>query len=1570
MSSSDSDTDSIHGVERYRLIRASDTPPCEKPSNPEDVAFQSWLANQNHEKSSISDDARAAEETSSAFMEFDKSERSKTIINSPRQYQLDLFERAKETNTIVVLDTGQFGLFHICLFLCFVLQRLIYTSGSGKTLIAALLLRHIIDGELQRRADGKPEKTAFFLVDKVVLCLQQYKVLSENLNYPIGIFHGSITSNLKTKEDWDAQIRENMVIVCTAQILLDLLGNGLISMNRINLLIFDEAHHTKKSHPYARIVRDHYLGMKKERPRILGMTASPVDSKSKDLKVAALELEATLCSKIATISDEALAKWSQKRQQFERVVYYPPILPPTQARTDLWKRLSAILGLMTDFSGHLDAAQDISSILGPWCADQYWNILFHPCEVSQQHTVVRQVGRLGQADELLELLADEDWYTGLEEDHIATEVAKASKITLDYIKQRPNTNIDAINFSSKFLALHDILRDAFSVDETKRCIVFVQKRYIAFLLSDVFAQPGVTIQNMVCSYVVGSQKASSSIAKMSVRDQPQTLLRFKKGEINCLFATQVAEEGIDVPECDLIIRFDLCESAIQYIQSRGRARQAKSTFINMVEEGNMKQKRKLLEASRDAILLRRFVSVLSTDRKVADLAPAPDDVERQGKPGRVFHIPETGAQLSFDSSLQVLAKFVLSLSDSAEAHPEYVITPTHTGRRFVATVLLPDSSPVKMFRGMPQRSKILARGSAAFEACIDMINRKFINGNLQPILRKRLPSMRNARLALSPNKRAEYKMRIKSDRWSQTGRPSELFAVIISLDNAVIPGKYGRSLCLLTRFSLPQITPAELFVNRAEKTSAALIQCGTTLKISDTEFAVLANFTMTMFKDVFSKEYDCTDEDLPYFIAPCVSLVFDTTMDAVDPRSVVDWRLLGDVLAAEINAISADNGSHVDIFQNKLITDPWDGSRKFFTKTVNTALRPFDPVPASAPKPKSRSYLRAEQNIAEYSNSLSLSARRRMNWNPQQPVYNAELLPLRRNFLCAPVGEESEICQDCCIILEPLVVSKVKVPLFPISDSLYLWQRNPRKLTKWSAKIPVDVVVTALALPVIMYRIDSILVSVDACRFVLDMDIKPSLALEAFTKDSSNTDEHGQQQIEFQPGMGNNYERLEFLGDTFLKTATTIALFTRLPNTTEFEYHVERMVLICNQNLFNNAVDRHLEEYIRSKAFDRRTWYPDLTLKKGKASKREVSHSLANKSIADVCEAVIGAAYMSQPPGTMDLAVKAVTKMVLSKNHTMTRFSDYYDYYNDHGLPEWQSAAPTASENFAADKIDARIGYRFNSPKLLRSACKHPSYPYEPAIPHYQRLEFLGDALLDLAAVDYLFVTFPKADPQWLTEHKMAMVSNHFFACLCVELGLHRHLLTTSSSMFGSITQFARQFEEAKIESCSPKEGSNGGQPGPDFWVNLTRAPKALSDVLEAVVGAMFVDSKYNYQVVQDFFDRLIRPYFEQEDMSRYDTYSAGNAVTVLTKLMQDVFQCRSWRLCVAPVPYGTETGASALTEENAVCAMMVHGEAVDSRIGANGREAKVAVATRALQLVQDMDRDAFRARMGCDCMK
>jgi endoribonuclease Dicer len=54
------------------------------------------------------------------------------------------------------------------------------------------------------------------------------------------------------KDVWSKYINDYMVVVCTAEILKQGLLSSFIRMEQINLLIFDEAHHTKKDHPYAR----------------------------------------------------------------------------------------------------------------------------------------------------------------------------------------------------------------------------------------------------------------------------------------------------------------------------------------------------------------------------------------------------------------------------------------------------------------------------------------------------------------------------------------------------------------------------------------------------------------------------------------------------------------------------------------------------------------------------------------------------------------------------------------------------------------------------------------------------------------------------------------------------------------------------------------------------------------------------------------------------------------------------------------------------------------------------------------------------------------------------------------------------------------------------------------------------------------------------------------------------------------------------------------------------------------------------------------------------------------------
>lgn len=158
----------------------------------------------------------------------------------------------------------------------------------------------------------------------------------------------------------------------------------------------------------------------------------------------------------------------------------------------------------------------------------------------------------------------------------------------------------------------------------------------------------------------------------------------------------------------------------------------------------------------------------------------------------------------------------------------------------------------------------------------------------------------------------------------------------------------------------------------------------------------------------------------------------------------------------------------------------------------------------------------------------------------------------------------------------------------------------------------------------------------------------------------------------------------------------------------------------------------------------------------GKSQPPGNKHALADKTIADVCEALIGASLLAGGGShRFDMAVKAVTALVSSEDHDVSEWDDYSQLYS---LPKYQTAIADAPELDLAKQVEKKLGYHFNYPKLLRSAFTHPSYPSAWAkVPCYQRLEFLGDSLLDMACVEFLYHRYPDKDPQWLTEHKVLL---------------------------------------------------------------------------------------------------------------------------------------------------------------------------------------------------------------------
>ena len=219
--------------------------------------------------------------------------------------------------------------------------------------------------------------------------------------------------------------------------------------------------------------------------------------------------------------------------------------------------------------------------------------------------------------------------------------------------------IDEAHLSSKVLQLHKRLEDAFSRPSDNKCIVFVEQRYTARVLADLFSRG--CLPHLRVGMLLGARRGKDpSDLNVSYRKQIITMLQFRNGTINCLFATSVAEEGLDIPDCNLVIRFDLYTTMIQYVQSRGRARRKGSAYVHMLEAQSFTHLRTLQDVQVSEEKLRNFCMMLPEERRLLGNehdaeASLIDDSEE------IFIVPETGAKLTYDSSLAILAHFTSCL---------------------------------------------------------------------------------------------------------------------------------------------------------------------------------------------------------------------------------------------------------------------------------------------------------------------------------------------------------------------------------------------------------------------------------------------------------------------------------------------------------------------------------------------------------------------------------------------------------------------------------------------------------------------------------------------------------------------------------------------------------------------------------------------------------------------------------------------------------------------------------------------------------------------------------------------
>lgn len=128
------------------------------------------------------------------------------------------------------------------------------------------------------------------------------------------------------------------------------------------------------------------------------------------------------------------------------------------------------------------------------------------------------------------------------------------------------------------------------------------------------------------------------------------------------------------------------------------------------------------------------------------------------------------------------------------------------------------------------------------------------------------------------------------------------------------------------------------------------------------------------------------------------------------------------------------------------------------------------------------------------------------------------------------------------------------------------------------------------------------------------------------------------------------------------------------------------------------------------------------------------------------------------------------------------------------------------------DALQRALGYEFHDRGLMTTALTHPSYGGDHHTPHYQRLEFLGDAVLELSVSRILYFELPGVDEGRLTRLRAELVREETLYRIAQELDLGRYI------------------------RLSVGEERSGGRDKPSI----------LSDVTEALIAAVYLDGGFD----------------------------------------------------------------------------------------------------------------------------
>ncbi|KAJ6891882.1 hypothetical protein NC651_025165 [Populus alba x Populus x berolinensis] len=1279
-------------------------------------------------------------------------------------------------------------------------------TGSGKTLIATMLLRSY--AHLLR----KPSRfIAVFLVPEVFLVRQQAGVVRMHTDLNVGMYWGDMGIDFWHAATWKQEIDKHEVLVMTHQILLNGLRQGYFKLDLIKVLIFDECHHARGNHPYACIMTEFYhrelSSGHHDLPRIFGMTASLIKSKGANsesyYRQQICELENIMNSKVYTCASETVLAEFIPSPAAEFLVYEPMKIP------------DGIYACLEEELANLKAKHEL--LLKQLDLSEPAAESVHS-KISKVHsTLMFCLGELGvwlafQAARFLSHRdTDGDFIAWGKVDVSGKTIVKnfcwdASLVISNCfsaeccIGDDIEADVGAGLITAKVLCLIKTLLQYRDLKDI-RCIVFVERVITAAVLESLLTELLPKHTGWKTKYMAGN---NSGLQSQTRQKQSEIVEEFRKGMVNIIVATSILEEGLDVQSCNLVIRFDPPFSVSSFIQSGGRARMQNSDYLLMVKREDSTTHSRLENYLSSSEIMRR-----ESLRRSATSCSAPQSELYEDE---FYSVEGTGAVVTLSSSVSLIYFYCSRLPSDGyfKPAPRCIIDK----EKETCTLHLPKSSPIQNICVQGNIKNL--KQKAFLEACKQLHLIGALTDNLVPdIVVEEAAAQEDGNeryddqqpIYLPPELASQGPRNLKTKYYCYLIELNQKFDYEVPVHDIVLVMRTELESDVLSSMGF------ELDVERG-LLAVSLRYIGD-IYLDQVPVLLCRMFQITLFEVLIHREVNRLEELLKGLELGTGVVMDYFLLPAIRSRSQpsIDWEPISSVLFSYKNEdhfnCSSKGNAHVVhtkggpvctcVLQNSLVCTPHNGEVYCIT--------------GASEHLNGRSVLKLRDGGASTYKEHFAKHSIQLRFDQEPLLEGRHLFPVQN-------------CLKRCRTQKEKESKNARVDLPPELCDIIL------------SPVSVSTLYSYTFIPSIMHRLESLLIAVNLKKMHSDhctqnVDIPAMKVLEAITTKKCQEKFH--------------LESLETLGDSFLKYAASQQLFKLYQNHHEGLLSKKKEKIISNAALCRRGCDRKLPVgFIRNEVFDPKLWMvpgdkcgSDLLSEELLSESRKIyvrgRRKVGSKRVADVVEALIGA-YLSTGGEVLALF-----------------FMDWIGIKVDFMIVPNERHFQLQAEKFVDVRyLESLLNYSFRDPSLLVEALTHGSYML-PEIPScYQRLEFLGDAVLDYLITMHLYKEYPGMSPGLLTDLRSASVNNDCYAQAAVKGGLHEHILYTSQDLHKHIVETVEIFQKSSL-------GSTFG------WESETSFPKVLGDVIESLAGAILVDSGYNKEIVFQSIRPLLEPLITPE---------------------------------------------------------------------------------------------------------